>query len=506
MLKEEKQTRQKFNFLKKYYDETWDPKKQTLHVGIFNDEKQNLFQSYQNATNYLINGLNEISELNENSNILDVGCGTGRTLIAICEKYKCKGIGIDISDAQIKAAKDFLTKKNSKKSNKIKISFIRGSGSELDKIFRKDEQFTHIISQDAIFLVVNKKSLFENLHKLLVPGGAIAIADFLSEKSANEFTKTEKKLIYKLVNWNEGLSFISYQDILKAIGFVEIKSEQRNGDMIKTYSVLSDNLKKYLEKDDKTYKELYERYENIASAVKTEKMGWGIFFAKKQPIKRVLLAGTKEKSIGRFIGNELQKNGWEIWLYGLHAKKIDKKLWHERSCDISSEKNIKKLLNEIPDLDLVMFLADTAPKGILEEISEKKIKDGIDSKLVGTVLLNKALFRYSIRKQPMKLVWLAGKPFSKPKNLIMYTMINSGLAAYIDDINTHYKNIFQAYYIPTTLISPSTLGDDYIEYMRQKGENIKHTAENPKTILEKVLLILDDKVSPGMLKTDKEIL
>ena len=106
----------------------------------------------------------------------------------------------------------------------------------------------------------------------------------------------------------------------------------------------------------------------------------------------------------------------------------------------------------------------------------------------------------------MKLIWLAGKPFSKPKNLIMYTIINSGLAAYIDDINAHYKNTFQAYYIPTTLISPSTLGDDYIEYMRKRGEKIKHIAEHPRTILEKVLLILNDKVSPGMLKNDKKIL
>lgn len=506
MLKEENQTRKKFNFLKKYYDETWDPKSQTLHVGIFQNSKQSLDQSYQNATDYLVSRLNKVLELNKDSKILDIGCGTGGTLIELCEKYQCQGTGVDISDAQIKSAKDFLVKKNSKKTNKIKANFVRGSGSELNKIFKKDEQFTHIISQDAILLVVNKKSLFENLYRLLVPGGAIAIADFLSEKPAGQYTKTEQELIYKLVNWNEELSFSAYQEILATVGLVEIQAEQKNKDMIQTYSVLANNLEKYLKKEDETYGRLYERYRNIASAVKTGKMAWGLFFAKKPARQRVLLAGTNAKSIARFIGQQLWQNGWEVWLYGLHAKKVDKKLWHERKCNIASEQDVAKLLKEIPDLDLVLFSADSSPHGVLEEMTEQKIKDGLASKLVGTALLTKALFKYAKRKQPMKLVCLAGKLNGKSKNLIMYTIINSGLAAYVDSINEHYKDMFQAYYIQTPLISPSTLGDKYIEYMRSQGQEIKNMAEHPKLLLDKILLIMDNKVEPGMLKAEKEIL
>ena len=102
---------------------------------------------------------------------------------------------------------------------------------------------------------------------------------------------------------------------------IEIQAEQRNKDMIQTYSVLANNLEKYLKKEDETYGRLYERYRNIASAVKTGKMAWGLFFAKKPARQRVLLAGTNAKSIARFIGQQLWQNGWEVWLYGLHAKK-----------------------------------------------------------------------------------------------------------------------------------------------------------------------------------------
>ncbi|MEK9130485.1 MAG: NAD-dependent epimerase/dehydratase family protein, partial [Patescibacteria group bacterium] len=90
-------------------------------------------------------------------------------------------------------------------------------------------------------------------------------------------------------------------------------------------------------------------------------------------MKAALIAGTKEKSIGRFVADFLHKNGWEIWLYSRHAEKIDKSHWHERKCDIFSEKSIEELLDEIQDIDLVMMLADTGGHGVLENLSETKV-------------------------------------------------------------------------------------------------------------------------------------
>jgi len=37
----------------------------------------------------------------------------------------------------------------------------------------------------------------------------------------------------------------------------------------------------------------------------------------------VLIAGTNEKSIGRMIAKRLHDEGYEIWLYGRSAKKIE---------------------------------------------------------------------------------------------------------------------------------------------------------------------------------------
>lgn len=272
-------TRKKFNALKKYYDQTWDDKTHTLHVGFFGKGAKTLSKAYSDATLYLINKLNKVLKITKESVILDIGCGTGKTLVYVCKKYGCKGVGVDLSDEMIKDANKHLKEVNKKK--KIEVSFIRGSGSELDKVLKKEEKFTHIISQDALFLVNNKKALFSSMYKLLSKGGVFVIDDFLSENPKENYSKKEKELVYNLVNWSKGLSFDMYKEILISQGFKLIHSKTHPKDMIKTYSILANNLKKYFNNRDKTYKDLYDRYMSIVSNVKEGSMNWGIFVGKK---------------------------------------------------------------------------------------------------------------------------------------------------------------------------------------------------------------------------------
>lgn len=501
MFKKETLTRKKFNYLKNYYDKTWDPSGHTLHVGIFNSSKNTLTKAYQNATDYLISKINKFSVLNESSVVLDVGCGTGRTLIEICAKYNCKGVGIDISDEQVNDAKGYLADLNKNSKQKVDCEFIRGSASEIDTYIKGKEKFSHIISQDALLLVINKKGCFQSLYKLLKYDGVFAVADFLSESVIDN--KNEDRLIKKFVNWDKSLSYEEYIRILNNINFHVVHSELRKQDMIKTYQLLAEKIRPFI-KSDSTYQDLYDRYNSIAKAIKNNQMGWGIFVAQKIR-KQALIAGTKPKSIGRFLATALHKMGWEIWLYSRSAKKIDELHWHERPCNISNKKSIHKLLGEINNLHLVMMLADNgAGHGTLEELLEENIKGFINAKLIGSVLLCKALAtKFSNHKKQLKIVWCAGKTSKKPKDLILYGMVNSGLASFVDELNNHYKNCIEAYYLPTSVISPSTIGDEYIHKM---GPKIRHIAEHPRVVVDMIKNILDNKIIPGMVDTTKKIL
>ncbi|EKE06644.1 MAG: methyltransferase [uncultured bacterium] len=507
MANTEDKTRYKFNYLKKFYDETWDEKNHTLHVGLFKNEKDSLEKAYKNATDHLIKEISDIYPITKESSVLDIGCGTGRTLIDICNKNNCRGVGVDLSDEQIKDAKNHLTKLNKDKIlkglPKIKVKFIRASGGELDKIFDKDSLFTHIISQDAILLITNKQSLFDNIYRLLSPGGVLAIADFVSEAPAN--SQNEKKLIYNLVNWNERISFSIYERILKGLGLSIVKSERRDDDMIRTYNKLAQKIIKFDNNKDETYRNLKERYEKIVLSVKDKKMGWAFFFAQKPKKKVALIAGNKEKSIGRFLANYLHEKGYEIWIYGRSAKKVDKHCWHERKCDISNEKSIKRLLSEIKSLDLSLMLADGGNVHFsLENLSEDNIKQCVNAKLVGSILLNKNIvLKFQKQATPIKFIWFAGNTSKKPKDLITYSMINSGLASYIVELNRHYSDILEAYYLPTGLISPSTLGDEFIKLL---SPEIAKMAQHPRVLAESLQEVIDGRVKPGMMAIKKDII
>lgn len=509
MSKQEKITRERFNYLKKYYDDSWDEKEHTLHVGLFKSKHDSLEKSYYQATQHLLENVSKIKPINQDSTILDIGCGTGRTLINICVKFGCSGIGVDLSDEQIKDAEIYLNKLNTERSKEgkssIRAKFIRSSGSTLDKTLKEDSQFTHVISQDALLFVENKQSLFQNIYRLLTPGGVFAVADFLSESEAKDRTAKEEDLVYKLVNWNKGLSFEQYSEILKAVGLAIIHSEKRDPDMILTYEKLAKKMIEHKRINEKIYLELKERYENIAQSTKEGKMGWAFFFSQKIPRKTALIAGTKEKSIGRFLAQHLHRNGWEIWLYSRHAKKVDRSMWHERKCDISDEKSIAKLLREIKNIDLVMMLADGGESHlIIEDLSEESIKTFINAKLIGSLLLTKALaIRFPKREKPIQLAWCGGKISQKPKDLILYGMANSGLASYVDELNAHYSEIFKAYYLPTPIISPSTIGDEYILKM---GPEFQKISQNPKIISDAVNKIIKGEFNPGIVEIEARIL
>ncbi|MFA5993975.1 MAG: methyltransferase domain-containing protein [Parcubacteria group bacterium] len=509
MSKQETITRERFNYLKKYYDNSWDEKKHTLHVGLFKNNNDSLEKSYSQATQYLIKNMSSIKPIDQDSNILDIGCGTGRTLISICVKFDCQGIGVDLSDEQIKDAEIYLNKSNIQRAKEgktnIRVKFIRSSGSSLNKAFGEDSQFTHIISQDALLFIENKQSLFQNIYRLLTPGGVFAAADFLSESEAKNRTTKEEDLIYKLVNWNKGLSFEQYNQILKTVGLTISHSERRDPDMILTYQKLAQKMNQHQKSKEKTYLELKERYENIAQSTKDGKMGWAFFFAQKLPRKTALIAGTKEKSIGRFLAEHLHKNGWEIWLYSRKAKKIDKSLWHERKCDISDEKSLAKLLTEIKNINLVMMLADGGESHlVLEELSEESIKTFINAKLIGSLLLTKALaLKFPKPQEPIQLAWCGGKISQKPKDLILYGIINSSLVSFMNELRDHYSEIFEAYYLPTPIVSPSTIGDAYIQKM---GTEFQKISQKPKIISDAVDKIINRKLNPGIVEIKASIL
>lgn len=216
----------------------------------------------------------------------------------------------------------------------------------------------------------------------------------------------------------------------------------------------------------------------------------------------VLLAGTKEKSLGKYFARRFQKIGWETWLYGRSAVNYDNVKQHVRKCDITLESDADNLLLGIPSLDVVIHSADSGSHGLIENLAVSQIREGIMSKIFGSVLLTKKILqRWPDRK--FKMIWLAGSPAKKPKDLLLYGPINSAILELVNELNLHYGNRIESYYLETPLVSPSSLGDEYIA-SRNDGHAL--VSEKPESVFSNITFIIQGKYPAGPVRCRKGLI
>jgi SAM-dependent methyltransferase len=88
-------------YIKEVFDVTTF--EQAKHVVLTTDPNDP--KKFENETNFLVGTIAEQNILNENSIVLDFGCGMGRVSKSLIEKFNCKVIGLDISASMLTFAK-----------------------------------------------------------------------------------------------------------------------------------------------------------------------------------------------------------------------------------------------------------------------------------------------------------------------------------------------------------------------------------------------------------------
>lgn len=151
--------------------------------------------------------------VSEGKRVLDVGCGYGRTACHLASKYRCKVIGIDISEKMIEGAR----RKARKEHLEDLVNFEHGHA---ENVVFKNEGFDAVISEGTT-VFVDKKTAMKEYVRVSKHDGYVG----LNELSWR--TKPSTEIIERTFNDLQGVRPLEYDEwtkLLRDAGLKDIES------------------------------------------------------------------------------------------------------------------------------------------------------------------------------------------------------------------------------------------------------------------------------------------
>jgi len=270
----------------------WDSEG-VLHTGYFADGNERDYQAAAEHTSRLVA---DEAKLDASSSVLDAGCGCGNFVFYLARRFGCRCEGLDLSCERIKFAQGKLAKDADRLG--AHVAFRHGSVTRLP---HPDRAFSHVVSQDALFLVPDKAQSHAEIHRVLAPGGTFAFTDFLQPKP--EVSARARKHVYDRVRWSSGFSLVGYQAALERAGFEIRLARDLSSHLKQTYAVLGITARERAESaPSRAASEWMLAFsascQEIGVAIDDGEFGWGVFVAQRPAGKSAQRISPREIPTG----------------------------------------------------------------------------------------------------------------------------------------------------------------------------------------------------------------
>jgi SAM-dependent methyltransferase len=154
-----------------------------------------------------------VAELREGDRVLDLGSGGGIDVLLSAHRVGLTGfvVGIDMTDEMLA-----LARSNAEDAGATNVEFHRGMIEDLPL---DDASVDLVISNCVINLSTDKPAVFDEMFRVLAPGGRVAVSDVVAEDRLTPAERAERGSYVGCVAG--ALSRSEYLDGLTAAGFVE---------------------------------------------------------------------------------------------------------------------------------------------------------------------------------------------------------------------------------------------------------------------------------------------
>ncbi len=266
----ESETEQYYDHEDAVYRALWD-KDGSVHWGLFEDGANMTFlEAGANLDKVMV----QRGQINPDSVVIDVGCGSGTIAMGLCRATGCRVTGVDLSGVRIANAIDAL--KEQPEDVRNKVTFKKGSATDLPI---EDGTFDRAWSQATIYHVPDKVKVLEEVYRVLKPGGIFVFDDLIKPKP--EIGDKARKFVYERLLYDTDFSFESYQKALKSAGFEVLEAEDMSRHLKTSYLMLSDAASRGNEEHRERFAYLAEAYRETAAAVDSKEVGWAMFVCRK---------------------------------------------------------------------------------------------------------------------------------------------------------------------------------------------------------------------------------
>jgi len=138
-----------------------------IHVGIYQSEKEAIFNASQRTVQKM---LSMLPALDANTQVLDLGAGYGGAARYLAREKGCKVWCYNLSEKE--------NGRNREKKQRLGLDhLIQIHEGNFEKITFDDETFDVIWSEDALLHSNRKAKVFEEVHRVLKPGGTFIFTD-----------------------------------------------------------------------------------------------------------------------------------------------------------------------------------------------------------------------------------------------------------------------------------------------------------------------------------------